>query len=409
MATNANDGNAQAGAPDLGQRCPLPDCCARLAQAIGNADSVATERLARSIACLAPHDPAVVATSDRLARADHLDVWAPYARMARFLDPANSGRAADRFHRAAKANRPDLMPPHLVRDVLFEARSLQRLIQDAGPAAACAYLQRPELLGNRTYVPRFRALRHFARFNADAEYRTAFLQNCIATSEIDPASGSDNGPDYNQVILDDLIGIANLKEKTDTVFSTGELGAYPANVDKRIRASKVSTLKFTPALIAWRDAISRRLMAYWQHVVDSDLVRSLYGFSAEQMTDCSASVSYHVNEILNGPVLGPHYHSGHRFDEMDFPLLSAVYYPRTVPKNEQTKAGYLEFGRPEFALPFEPACVEYRPIAGSLIIFPAFAYHGVIPIDRGPRYSINLDVYLRPANAASAAVSEATG
>ncbi len=115
---------------------------------------------------------------------------------------------------------------------------------------------------------------------------------------------------------------------------------------------------------------------------------------------------YHVNEILAGPVIGPHYHSGHRFDRMLFPVLSAVYYPRTVAENDESKAGYLEFGRPEFALPFEPACVAFRPVAGSLIIFPAFANHGVIPIEQAPRYSINIDAYLKPREAASWEVAE---
>lgn len=384
----------------------LNEWSARQIQATAGGDTDTAVRLARSIACLAPDDPVVLSTSQRVQATGHLDTCASFARMVYFLDPSSDTCAGDRLHWPAKANRPDLMPPHWMRDVLLEAVTLQRLLQQSGAEAACEYLRRPDLIGNRFYMPRFRALRHFARFNADPAYRASFVRDCILVTNLTPADRADPAPEVNQVILDNFVEIADLTEKTDTVVATGELDAYPTNVEKRIRANRIATGTFTPVLNAWKTFVSNSFRAYWRHLTAAGHVQDLYGFAADRASNCQVSTRYHMNEILAGPVIGPHYHSGHRFDHMIFPLLSAVYYPRTIAENDTTKAGYLEFGRPEFTLPFEPACLSFRPVAGSLIVFPAFAYHGVIPIDRAPRYSINIDAYLKPREAASWEVSE---
>lgn len=378
----------------------------RLARSVRDRDSDTAGRLVRSIACLVPDAPGVVTDWHAVLGVGHADICASFARMAHCLDPSDGNHAKNRFHYAAKANRPDLMPPHWIRDVLSEAVTLQRVLQDRGLSAANDFLNCPGLSGEKYYLPRFRALRHFVRFNIDPNYRASYLKNCIVVTKF--LSNTTNPSDVNSedIILRDVLNIAQLTEKIDTVISSGELDAYPTNVEKRIRDGDISNSKFTNELNKWRDFVTESLMVYWKNLNDAGLVSELYGFSAERSADCSASIKFHVNEILAGPVIGPHYHSGHRFDQAKFPILSAVYYPKSIARNDSSKAGYLEFGRPEFALPFEANRVTFRPVAGSLIIFPAFAYHGVVPIDQAPRYSINIDVYLKPESSASWEVSE---
>lgn len=378
----------------------------RLVQSVRDDNGDSARRLLRSIACMVPHDPGLVSDWRTALKTSHPDICASLARMAQCLEPFDRNHFRDRLHYSAKANRPDLMPPHWMRDVLSEAVTLQRLLQDRGLSAAGDFLKCQNLSGKSYYLPRFRALLHFVKFNADPTYKANYLRNCIAVANFHSSGRRSTCVDINQAILDDFIEIARFKEKIDTVISSGELGTYPTNVEKKIRASEIPVDRFTPKLNEWREFLVKSVQLYWKNLIKSDMVSELYGFSTIRSSDCSMSINYHINEILAGPVIGPHYHSGHRFDEVQFPVLSAVYYPKTITKNEVSNAGYLEFGRPEFALPFEASCVRYRPVAGSLIIFPAFAYHGVVPIDQAPRYSINVDVYLKPESSSSWQVSE---
>lgn len=361
------------------------------------------------MACLEPSDPELANVSTSIWRTGDLSVGASFARMAQCLDPVNSLRVNERIHRSVKAGRPDLMPPHWMRDVLFEARAVQVFIEKGQLSNARSFLDRPDLLGHRYYVPRFRALKHFVNFNIDANYRNSFMRNCISVSMIKPASASVSHLEYHQKILDSLLGIAKWTESRDTIVSSGELENYPNNVEKKIRSGHIFSSEFGDSLNKWKDQVINNFSSCWDGILRSGMVEGLYGFSGEHFDNALSRTHFHVNEILAGPVLGPHYHSAHRHDELRFPFLSAVYYPRSVPKNDASKAGYLEFGRPEFVIPFEPSCADFRPVAGSLIVFPAFAYHGVIPIETAPRYSINIDFYLKRRDAPTWMVSEFFG
>ena len=148
--------------------------------------------------------------------------------------------------------------------------------------------------------------------------------------------------------------------------------------------------------MTWRKSIESRCVSFWFHLIKNDLTKDLYGIDSRYAAEAEFDVRYHINEILAGPVLGPHYHSGSAgYDIAAYPLASAVYYPRTVPEDHASKAGYLELGRPNFGTVFEPETLAIRPVAGHIVMFPAFAFHGVVPINQSPRYSINIDLHAR--------------
>jgi tetratricopeptide (TPR) repeat protein len=87
----------------------------------------------------------------------------------------------------------------------------------------------------------------------------------------------------------------------------------------------------------------------------------------------------------------PHIHEG--------AWLSGVYYvkiPGSITEAAEGHKGWLEFGRPDCAMPkdFEPPVQAYRPVAGDALFFPSSYFHGTIPFE-GPdeRVGIAFDVY----------------
>lgn len=79
--------------------------------------------------------------------------------------------------------------------------------------------------------------------------------------------------------------------------------------------------------------------------------------------------------------------------------LSGVYYvrvPKVVNSSDSTHAGWLEFGRPDYAAPFDfQADVTARqPKAGLALFFPSYFFHGTIPFaGNEERIGIAFDAY----------------
>lgn len=381
-----------------------------LVQAIRANDEETSERMARTVACLSPDSTSLAGIAKIAAGVKYLDTYASLSRMAQILDPADRTHLGDRVHRSIKAVRPDLMPPHWMRDVMREADTLQALILQAGLPAAHDFVRRADLVGSRFYMPRFRALRHFVLFNADSDYRERFVTTSIRERTVPPGRGSADEAIEDRQVLEHLLAMADWAEATDTIVSSEDNDSESSGGDKkRIRASRLPVEQFSPVLLKWKQQIHQELNAYWADQVQCGQISELFGFSIRDHEDVLFHVTFNINEIVSGSVLGPHYHSGHQYNTMVFPILSAVYYPDDIPENDKTKSGYLEIGRPDFQVPFEPTRLTVRPTAGKLIMFPAFAYHGVVPIDRGPRRSVNLDVYLKPKAASSWRISEFFG
>lgn len=379
---------------------PSPASGARATDQLGtlvHADEPrAAGRFARRWACYFPDDPALLHAEAAMLKIEDHELAASFARMSVVFDQTNPKRHGQRIHRAVKASRPNLMPAHRMRDVMWDTDTLKKHIRDGDLVGAKAFLDQPELAGHRFYMPEFRALRHFVLFNLDPEYRTTFTKNCVIVTPIIQTPHPETGADWNAAILDELVRAADWSEKTDTVLPVEGLSAYPPEAERRLRAGTLSSKNFPEGLGDWRRLIESRCASFWSHLIEKNLTQDLFGISAERAADRRGSIGYHINEILQGPVIGPHYHSGTQpYNQAAFPLVSAVFYPKTVPEAPGTRAGYLELGRPNFATAFEPKTLTVRPIAGQMVLFPAFAFHGVIPIDESPRYSVNIDLYLQ--------------
>jgi hypothetical protein len=305
-----------------------------------------------------------------------------------------------------KAGRPDRMPPHWMRDVMVDTQTLKSHIKQGDMKGAMAFLDTPELAGHKRYMPEFRALQHFVRFNMDSEYREEFSNNCIVVFPITNKPDPKTGVDPNPGILEGLVGVADWSEKNDTIVAANNLDAYPIKADKRIRSGQLPSNKIPNDLLPWQKLVQDACIYYWRHQMKKGTMKTLFGVNNEKATNVNYALSYHLNEILSGPVLGPHYHTGNQGNaQAVFPLISAVFYPKTIPENPKTKSGYLEIGRPNFPTSFEPFTQTVRPIAGHLVVFPAFAFHGVVPIEESPRYSVNIDCYVRPASATTFSVT----
>lgn len=79
--------------------------------------------------------------------------------------------------------------------------------------------------------------------------------------------------------------------------------------------------------------------------------------------------------------------------------LSGVYYvsvPKVVDSDDSARAGWLEFGRPDYPLApdFKPALTARQPRAGLALFFPSYFFHGTIPFEGNEeRIGIAFDAY----------------
>ncbi len=79
--------------------------------------------------------------------------------------------------------------------------------------------------------------------------------------------------------------------------------------------------------------------------------------------------------------------------------LSGVYYvavPAQIGAESSDRGGWLEFGRPDHALPEGSTfhCVSRPPQAGTALLFPSYVFHGTLPFDGpGERIGIAFDAY----------------
>ena len=82
---------------------------------------------------------------------------------------------------------------------------------------------------------------------------------------------------------------------------------------------------------------------------------------------------------LTGPGhQSPHFHPSS--------WLSGVYYvslPNTISEDDQTKAGWIEYGKPNdhFGLTAAPLTYSIQPEEGLMVLFPSYFYHRTIPFD----------------------------
>lgn len=95
--------------------------------------------------------------------------------------------------------------------------------------------------------------------------------------------------------------------------------------------------------------------------------------------------------LRSGGFQSPHIHSG--------AWLSGCYYlkvPQEVSStNNQSKEGWLEFGKPDAKFGIDHALVstDYQPVAGELVTFPSYFWHNTIPFfSAEERISVAFDI-----------------
>ncbi len=89
------------------------------------------------------------------------------------------------------------------------------------------------------------------------------------------------------------------------------------------------------------------------------------------------------------------YHVNHVHSEG---WISSAYYVEVPQEVEDTEAknGWIKFGEPRFPVPGAVAEKFVQPVAGQLVLFPSYMWHGTTPILGGePRLTIAFDVITR--------------
>lgn len=398
MIADASVASNESSMPDFDPRySPTDQAFIRFKAAIQSKDYETAKRSSRQFACLPPDHSALPLIANGLLTTDDQHLMASFARMSLAFAPDNQERWDGLVHRGIKAGRPDLMPPHWARDLMCDTAKLKDYLKNGDLVGAKRFVENPDVVANQYYMPEFRALKHFVRYNVDVDYRETFNKKCVIVLPITTTPHPETGLDWNAAILEDLSSVAGWSEKQDTVVPGKDLKGYPLQAEKRIRASRLNPNQFPNSITNWRTIIANRCMSYWAHLANNGLLKDLYGITSDRNLDVQYGITFHINEILKGPVLGPHYHSETAsYSKSEFPFISAVFYPKTVAEDPIKRAGYLELGRPNFPTGFEPNTLAIRPVAGHLVLFPAFAFHGVIPIEESPRYSINIDFHVYP-------------
>lgn len=75
--------------------------------------------------------------------------------------------------------------------------------------------------------------------------------------------------------------------------------------------------------------------------------------------------------------------------------ISSAYYVEVpaVTADETAKTGWLKFGEPRFPVPGATAVKRVQPVAGRLVLFPSYMWHGTTPLTADqPRLAVAFDV-----------------
>ncbi len=144
-------------------------------------------------------------------------------------------------------------------------------------------------------------------------------------------------------------------------------------------------LRPTPVIKAFERALRRAIDAYRESLVE-ERGHPFFG---------RVPTKYRLTLIASILRAGGH-HPPHLHESA---WLSGVYYvsvPKVVDSDDSARAGWLEFGRPDYPLAadFEPALTARQPRAGLALFFPSYFFHGTIPFEGNEeRIGIAFDAY----------------
>jgi tetratricopeptide (TPR) repeat protein len=104
-----------------------------------------------------------------------------------------------------------------------------------------------------------------------------------------------------------------------------------------------------------------------------------------------------------GNILGPGDHQSSHIHNLGW--MSGVYYvavPPSVRDDDPERAGWIEFNRPGYGIPYRGGAVleAIRPRAGLAVFFPSYVWHRTIPFaENAERTSIAFDLHPTPVDA----------
>ena len=356
-------------------------------------DSTLTDELIRNLKTKFINDPGRMeldAAATECLLAGCTDVGASIARgLSKSLIGETAKRNSNlRARLSYYSGRSSLFPPGLFRECIREAGQLAEFIQEEAYEQAINYASDPTLVSNSTYNPKFAALCHITRYRIDCEYADSFDSTSIFAKKLEPYFSE---PEKSAELMAAIETHGNWQE---------------TKVDNKVIGKSCRSISFQkePALEAFFEAAEPMLEAMLMELMKGDHIRKTFNIDdldgLWERSDVYFESRVNVQNELD-PLLKSHYHSGvidsnafsAKAGKWKYPVLSAVFYPFSVPNPNKEGDGAISFGRTEFDNPDRDIRVRrIQPVGGMLLGFPAFLYHEVEPFLSGPRVSIAFDL-----------------
>ncbi|WP_205958344.1 putative 2OG-Fe(II) oxygenase [Qipengyuania sediminis] len=200
----------------------------------------------------------------------------------------------------------------------------------------------------------------------------------------DPRSAWLSGQDGLVATCDIGIGEGELSQIAALLRRLHRTRAHPLGQSLRGGTQTRGALfaRTEPALARLRDALMAAVARYREALPPADAAHPLL---RHRDSDLRMSGSWSVRLTDAG------YHISHIHSEGL--ISSACYLALPDPCADDTRAGWLELGRPPAELGFdlEPLAM-IEPRVGRLALFPSFLFHGTRPFPAGERLSVAFDV-----------------
>ena len=136
-----------------------------------------------------------------------------------------------------------------------------------------------------------------------------------------------------------------------------------------------------PAIVAFLHALQEPIEQYRHHIGN----RSTHPMTARNRGNLTMTGCWSVRLHKDG------YHVNHVHPEG---WISSAYYAEVPPEvgDVERRSGWIKFGEPRYPVPGATAGKFVQPLAGSLVLFPSYMWHGTTPITGDePRMSVAFD------------------
>ena len=163
--------------------------------------------------------------------------------------------------------------------------------------------------------------------------------------------------DFNSQLETALLGLHNLEQ-------------HP--IDQSLRGGSQTRrdleLEQAPAITAYLKAIDVPIQNYMQHI----------GTQADHPLCARNTGKYKIAGCWSVKLNGGGHHVNHVHPEG---WISSAYYVTVPASDEKTRSGWINFGEPAYATkPASPCERSIQPVAGQLVLFPSYLWHGTNPV-----------------------------